>query len=204
MVYRNEVILHGTIAEEFAFHHNNGKKTMLSAKVDVERKSKVKDTIVLQIPEWSLKEVSELKKGDEVYICGELKTYSYKGKDGKLHDKNYVYVKNIFGSINMSENNNEVKISGKLVKKGDIRTTAEGKRIIDVTIKTKCNDGHKWAYIPVIFWNALAERVQCFCEVGENISLIGRFQSRNYIKMYADGVKSEKVTYEVSAAKLGL
>ena len=56
-------------------------------------------------------------------------------------------------------------------------------------------------YIPCIAWGRTAR----FCEnmeVGTEVKIIGRVQSRQYEKKYEDGTIENKVAYEVSVGSL--
>lgn len=53
-------------------------------------------------------------------------------------------------------------------------------------------------YLPVIVWGQNARRA-AELEVGNSINLLGRIQSREYIKLI-DGVENIRTTYEVSVS----
>ena len=62
---------------------------------------------------------------------------------------------------------------------------------------------NKSDYIPTIAWGRNAR----FCrniEVGNNLKIWGRIQSREYQKRYPDGEVIEKTAYEVSVSKMEL
>ncbi len=204
IMYRNEVIVYGTLVEKLSFHHYVRDKKIFSAKLSVKRRSGTSDILMIQISEWKLKEIEELEVGEEVGICGEIRTYTYTGRNGKIHNKNYVYIEKIWATLNIPDPNNEVKVTGKIVEKRTIRKTPSGKEIIDIRIATQSNKGNQWSYIPIIFWNETAKEVEEQYNTGDMISLVGRYQSRNYIKRYSGDVIVDKVTYEISALKLGL
>ena len=164
MNYRNEVILAGRIVENFKFHHNVGVR-VFQGKIEVERLSGIKDIVILQITERKLRLTERLQEDDYVFVCGEIRTYKYVGYDNKVHNKNYVYVQNLYITTDIRDINNEVRISGVITKKGTMRYTRNGKKVIEVIVATKSNDGHQQAFVPVIFWETVAEKVQYDCEV---------------------------------------
>lgn len=53
--YRNDALLAGHLVENFEFHHRNGTQKIFEGKMEVERKSGKKDTVILQMPEEKLK-----------------------------------------------------------------------------------------------------------------------------------------------------
>lgn len=202
MNYRNEVILAGRIVENFKFHHNVGVR-VFQGKIEVERLSGIKDIVILQITERKLRLTESLQEDDYVFVCGEIRTYKYVGYDKKVHNKNYVYVQNLYITTDIWDMNNEVRISGVITKKGTMRYTRNGKKVIEVIVATKSNDGHQQAFVPVIFWGTVAEKVQYDCEVKDEVEIKGRFQSRDYIKKWENEIEL-RTTFEVSAQQLNL
>lgn len=202
MNYRNEVMLAGRIVENFKFHHNVGVR-VFQGKIEVERLSGIKDIVILQITEKKLRLTERLQEDDYVFVCGEIRTYKYVGYDKKVHNKNYVYVQNLYITTDIWDMNNEVRISGVITKKGTMRYTRNGKKVIEVIVATKSNDGHQQAFVPVIFWGTVAEKVQYDCEVKDEVEIKGRFQSRDYIKKWENEIEL-RTTFEVSAQQLNL
>lgn len=202
MMYRNEVILSGYLVENFKFHHDVGTK-IFEGKIEVERRSGTKDTLILQISERKLKEVGNLEEGEGIIIVGELCTHRYIGDDDMVHNKNYVYVDKVWYTFN-PDMKNWVKISGVIVKKGTLRTTQFcGKKVIEaiIAIKSK-NEQRNTAYVPIIFWNDMADNMLGNYNVGDKIEINGRLQSRDYIKRLPDDSTVVKTTFEVSVFKL--
>lgn len=196
----NDVRLCGYLVENFKFHHDCGIR-VFSSKIEVERKSGNKDILLLQIPEERLEESENLEQGDIVIVHGEIRTHTYVGKDSKIHNKNYIYVDKIQYSFYPYLENNAT-ISGTLVKKRNLRITPLGQRLVDTIIATKSNGGHQDAYIPVIFWNETAKDMFDNYNVGDNITVKGRLQSRDYLKRLPDGSSIIRTTFEVSTFKL--
>jgi single-stranded DNA-binding protein len=201
MNYRNEVILSGHIVENFKFHHFSGIK-IFEGKIEIERRSGAKDVLILQISERRLKETVSLEEGDGIIIFGELRTYRYMGTDNKMHDKNYVYVERTCYTFN-PDMTNQVKISGTIVKKGTLRITQfGGTNVTEAIIASKSNNGYQHAYVPVIFWDEMAKEVFFNYKVGSEITIQGRFQSRDYVKKPKGGSAELKTTFEVSTNRI--
>ena len=198
MMYRNEVMLSGYLVENFKFHHSIGTR-IFEGKIEVERRSGTKDIIILQIPEKRLAETGDLQEGDGIDVLGEMRTYRKIGDDSQPHDKNYVYVEEVkYSSYPYMEN--QVKLSGVIVRIGNLRRTPLGRKITDVIIAVESNNGYRYAYVPVVFWNEMAEEVSNY-RIGDEIKIKGRFQSRDYIKKTGNKIEL-RTTYEVSAFKL--
>ena len=189
MNYRNEVILSGHIVENFKFHHFCGIK-IFEGKIEIERRSGAKDVLILQISERRLKETVSLKEGDGIIIFGELRTYRYMGTERTCYTFN-------------PDMTNQVKISGTIVKKGTLRITQfSGTNVTEAIIASKSNNGYQHAYVPVIFWDEMAEEVFFNYKVGSEITIQGRFQSRDYVKKPKGGSAELKTTFEVSANRI--
>lgn len=197
MNYYSSVIITGFILESFKFHHDEGIK-IFETKIGIERKNGIKDILTLRISEKKLKEAENLEKGDGIIVFGELRTYRYLGEDSKVHDKNYIYAEEVWYIFD-PDMKNQVKLFGKIVKK--FLTKSTNNIIVQAIIETASDNGTKKAYIPVVFWDEVAEDVAYNYEKGDDIGLIGKFRSREYTKQL-NGSTITRTTYEVSASKL--
>ncbi|MGN1328022.1 MAG: single-stranded DNA-binding protein, partial [Clostridia bacterium] len=80
------------------------------------------------------------------------------------------------------------------------RQTPFGREIADILLAVN-RAYSKSDYIPCIAWGRTAR----FCEnmeVGTEVKVVGRVQSRQYEKKYEDGTVETKVAYEVSVGSL--
>ena len=114
-----------------------------------------------------------------------------------------VFAKEIM-EVNLEENkeeiSNEVTLLGYICKKPIYRHTPFGREIADILLAVN-RAYNKSDYIPCIAWGRHAR----FCEnmeVGTEVKLTGRVQSRIYEKKHEDGSVEERVAYEVSIASL--
>ena len=95
---------------------------------------------------------------------------------------------------------NEVTLIGYICKKPIYRQTPFGREIADILLAVN-RAYSKSDYIPCIAWGRTAR----FCEnmeVGTEVKIVGRVQSRQYEKKYEDGTVENKVAYEVSVGSL--
>ena len=95
---------------------------------------------------------------------------------------------------------NEVVLVGYICKTPIYRQTPFGREIADVLLAVN-RAYNKSDYIPCITWGRNAR----FCskmEVGTEVKVTGRVQSRSYEKKYEDGTVEQKVAYEVSISNL--
>ena len=81
-----------------------------------------------------------------------------------------------------------------------MQQTPFGREIADLLLAVN-RAYNKSDYIPCIAWGRNAR----FCEnieVGTEVKVVGRVQSRTYEKKYEDGTSETKVAYEVSISSL--
>ena len=97
---------------------------------------------------------------------------------------------------------NEVVLVGYICKKPIYRQTPFGREIADLLLAVN-RAYNKSDYIPTIAWGRNARFCQNL-EVGAQVKIIGRVQSRQYEKKYEDGTSEMKVAYEVSICSLEL
>lgn len=97
------------------------------------------------------------------------------------------------------EPENLVHLSGVLCKAPTFRRTPLGRSICDLMLAVPRHYGRA-DYLPVIAWGQLAVETSSL-QVGDPLTLEGRFQSRSYQKVTEDGVE-ERTAYEVSMMHL--
>ena len=95
---------------------------------------------------------------------------------------------------------NEVVLVGYICKKPIYRQTPFGREIADILLAVN-RAYNKSDYIPCIAWGRNARFCQNL-EVGSQIKLVGRVQSRTYEKKHEDGTVEERIAYEVSVGSL--
>ena len=97
---------------------------------------------------------------------------------------------------------NEVVLVGYVCKKPIYRQTPFGREIADLLLAVN-RAYNKSDYIPTIAWGRNARFCQNL-EIGTQVKIVGRVQSRIYEKKYEDGTVEQKVAYEVSICSLEL
>ena len=95
---------------------------------------------------------------------------------------------------------NEVVLIGFVCKKPIYRQTPFGREIADLLLAVN-RAYNKSDYIPTIAWGRNARFCQNI-EVGTQVKIIGRVQSRQYEKKHEDGTVETKTAYEVSVCSL--
>ena len=165
-------------------------KRFLRMYLGVPRKSGTVDMIPVVFREDKLVDADVLK------IIGEVQT---RNKDGHLDV--YVYAMKIAEGHDNEIGTNNININGFFCKDPVFRTTPLGRKICDMLIASN-RDHYKSDYIPCICWGSKAEFAGEL-NVGANVSLNGRFQSREYVKRTNEGEET-RIAYEVSCGGVEL
>lgn len=174
---------------ELEYENKRGKK-FLRMYLSVPRKSGTADMIPVVYREDKLIDADVLK------IIGEVRT---RNKDGHLDV--YVYAREIGAGNDNEIGINNININGFFCKGPVFRTTPLGKKICGMIVASD-RDHHKSDYIPCICWGSNA-KFAGELNTGANVSLNGRFQSREYVK-HTDEGEETRIAYEVSCVGVEL
>ena len=202
----NHLVLVGKVTSDKRFSHEIYGEKFYIFDLEVPRLSGNADIIPITISERLL-ESEELSIGKKVMIEGQFRSYnSYQNEKNKLvltvFAKDVKFAENQEEEIQASKDfvSNEVTLNGYICKKPIYRQTPFGREIADILLAVN-RAYNKSDYIPCIAWGRNAR----FCEnieVGTEVKIIGRVQSRTYEKKYEDGTSEIKVAYEVSISSL--
>ncbi|GFI61339.1 single-stranded DNA-binding protein A [Clostridiales bacterium] len=196
----NYVCLSGNVSEECVFSHEVYGEGFYIFKVDVKRLSDNADTLPVTVSD-RLIDVDSLKKGMKVNVIGQMRSYNhYSSKKNRLILT--TFAREIAVDDELLQNPNEIFLNGFLCKPPVYRTTPFGREITDMLIAVNRAYG-KSDYIPCIAWGRNAKFASGL-EVGSNVELWGRIQSRIYQKRMEDGETEERTAYEVSISKIEL
>ena len=199
-ILNNEVELTGKIETELKFNHEVYGEGFYSFMLRVQRLSDISDLINVTVSERLLCDIS-LNPGDRITVKGQFRSYNnYTESGNKL-------VLTVFArDINTSpeeinfKNPNNIFLNGFLCKKPVYRTTPFGREITDLLVAVN-RAYNKSDYIPCIAWGRNA-RFAGGLEVGENIKIHGRIQSREYQKKISESETITKTAYEISVSKM--
>ena len=187
----NSAIVCGFLIHEPELEYENKRgKRFLRMCLGVPRESGKADMIPVVFREDKLIDADVLK------VTGEVHT---KNKDGHLDV--YVYAREIAVGNDKEIGTNNININGFFCKNPVFRTTPLGRKICDILVASN-RDHYKSDYIPCICWGSKAEFAGELI-VGANVSLSGRFQSREYVKHTDDGEET-RIAYEVSCGGVEL
>ena len=168
--------------------------------VSVRRLSNSVDTIPVMISE-RLIDVECDYRGEFLMVSGQFRSYN-------RHDeqKNRLVlsvfareVSFIVEELDGAKTNN-ILLDGYICKLPIYRKTPLGREIADLLLAVNRPYG-KSDYIPCICWGRNARFASAF-EVGEHVQVLGRIQSREYVKKLSETETEKRTAYEVSVSKL--
>ena len=202
----NHLVLVGKITDEKKFSHEIYGEKFYTFDLSVPRLSGNADVIPITISERLFKE-DEVVVGKKIKIVGQFRSYnSYENERNRLiltvFAKDIEFLENQEEEIVASKElvSNEVILIGYICKTPIYRQTPFGREIADVLLAVN-RAYNKSDYIPCITWGRNA-RYCSKMEVGTEVKVTGRIQSRGYEKKHEDGTVEQKVAYEVSISNL--
>lgn len=186
----------GEVGQEICYSHTSFGERFYEVPVEVKRLSGYIDKVPVMLPE---RFCSQLKAGSLIGIRGQLRTHS---KDVDNHRKVLlrIFAKEVWEAQDCDEGINQVELNGFLCKEPIYRRTPLNREITDLMVAVNRPYG-KLDYIPCICWGRDAREAGKI-KVGESIHILGRMQSRKYVKRFPMERQEEMVTYEISVMKI--
>ena len=207
----NYLTLVGRVTGEKKFSHEIYGERFFIFNLSIARLSGNADIIPITVSERLITD-EMLQEGKKILVKGQFRSYnSYENERNKLILT--VFAKDVEelkeaeeqeenDIVKKDETTNEVVLIGFVCKKPIYRQTPFGREIADLLLAVN-RAYNKSDYIPTIAWGRNARFCQNL-EVGAQVKIIGRVQSRQYEKKYEDGTSEMKVAYEVSICSLEL
>ncbi len=205
----NYLTLVGKVTGEKKFSHEIYGERFYIFNLSIPRLSGNSDIIPITVSERLIKE-DTLQEGKKLLIKGQFRSYnSYENEKNRLILT--VFAKDIMEVEEKNEEEetdfikkdtitNEVVLVGYICKKPIYRQTPFGREISDLLLAVN-RAYNKSDYIPCIAWGRNARFCQNL-EVGSQVKVVGRVQSRTYEKKHEDGSVETRVAYEVSVGSL--
>lgn len=200
IIENNQVTIMGKVATEFSFSHEVFGEGFYMVEVEVKRLSNSEDRIPLMISE-RLIDVTQDYTGEYIMVHGQFRSYNRHEEQ-----KNRLVLSVFVREISFMEEEpdgtktNSIWLDGYICKEPIYRKTPLGREIADLLLAVNRPYG-KSDYIPCICRGRNARYASGF-EVGEHVQLLGRIQSREYVKRISDTETEKRVAYEVSVSKL--
>lgn len=202
LIENNQVSIIGKVSSELKLDHEVHGEKFYKADVIVERLSGVADVIPVIISDYLIDDLSDYAIDSYISVLGQFRSYN-KNDDGKLKLILSVFANEIT-FINeediVDEAVNNILLDGYVCKPPIHRTTPLGREITDVFLAVNRPYG-KSDYIPCVCWGRLANFASRL-NIGTNIQVAGRIQSREYTKKISGNESEKRVAYEVSIGTL--
>lgn len=201
IIENNMVTISGKISSEAEFSHEVYGEGFYSFMLEVPRLSESYDRICVTVSERLVSKES-LEVGKFVEVEGQFRSYNNYNNCGgsKLILTVFSREINFLEDEKKIKNPNQIYLNGFVCKKPVYRTTPFGREITDILLAVN-RPYNKSDYIPCISWGRNA-RYSSGLNVGDNIKIWGRIQSRDYQKKLPSGEVVTKIAYEVSVSKM--
>ena len=211
----NEVTLSGFVAEVPKYDHEVFGEKFYKFIVESVRMSGYSDMVPVIISE-RLIDLAMIKFDSDndlhtyIKLTGQFRSHNlYDAEDNKKRLILSVFARDVLdlqvfsGDDTPTENDsNSITLHGFICKLPKYRKTPLGREITDGLIAVNRPYG-KSDYLPFITWGRNA-RYASTLELGDEIVIEGRIQSREYTKLDDLGNPKKKIAYEVSASKISL
>ena len=194
----NEARIVGRVASYLTFSHDVHTECFYRFSIRAERLSDNADVITVTVSERMLTDL-QIEIGQKIEVSGQFRSYNnYTDNGNKLVLT--LFAKEIKNALEEAMVENEIYLNGFICKPVVYRVTPFGREIADILVAVN-RAYNKSDYIPCIAWGRNARFVKNL-EVGQNIKIWGRMQSREYQKKISEEEAVTKTAYEVSICKL--
>lgn len=199
----NEVQLSGIVDSELKMSHEIYGEAFYSFVLRVMRLSDICDYINVTVSERLL-QCTPISVGSFVSVSGQFRSYNNYSDTGSrliltVFARDIVCI-DVASETENNKNPNYIYLNGFLCKSPVYRTTPFGREITDILIAVN-RAYNKSDYIPCIAWGRNA-RFSSNLNVGDNIKIWGRIQSREYQKKISEDESITKTAYEISISKM--
>ena len=140
-------------------------------------------------------EAVKVSKGMRVSIIGNMRSQDLQWETGKNRVVMYVYAEKVY-TYNISPKDiNNVCIAGFICAEPTMKTITRGGKLTQIVLAVADN------YFTCLAWDKDALWVSKM-QVGAEIQIIGRLQSRPYTKSLENGDVIQRTAYEISAKQI--
>ena len=200
IIENNQVTIMGQVASEFEFSHEVFGEGFYIVEVLVKRLSNSCDRIPLMVSE-RLIDMTQDYTGEFIMASGQFRSYNrHEEQKNRLVLSVFVREISFMEEEPDGSKTNSILLDGYICKEPIYRKTPLGREIADLLLAVNRPYG-KSDYIPCICWGRNARYASGF-EVGEHVQVLGRIQSREYVKKLSETETEKRVAYEVSVSKL--
>ncbi|MDD4290716.1 MAG: single-stranded DNA-binding protein [Clostridia bacterium] len=194
----NNVSVTGNVSSLPTYSHEVFGEVFYELTLDVQRLSQNTDQIPITVSE-RLIDLKGITIGSTLGVNGQLRSYN-KTVNGKSKLLLSVFAKEVNQMGDDAEHTNSIELTGYICKAPVYRTTPFMREICDLLLAVN-RAYSKSDYIPVIAWGRNA-RFAGSLNIGRQVTIQGRIQSRVYQKRIDDDTIVDKTAFEVSANKI--
>ena len=197
----NSLNLIGKVISSPKFSHEVYGEGFYIVYIQVPRLSENYDNIPVMFSERLIGPES-IEEGHYLIVEGQFRSYNNYNSDSGHKLMLTVFAREIEISEEevTNRNPNQICLNGFVCRKPMYRTTPFGREIADILLAVN-RAYNKSDYIPCIAWGRNARFAGNF-EIGDNIRIWGRIQSRTYQKKISEDEVEERVAYEISVSKM--
>lgn len=200
IIENNQVTIMGEVVSGFTFSHEVFGEGFYMVDVSVKRLSNSRDLIPVMISE-RLIDVTQDYTGEILMVTGQFRSYNrHEEQKNRLVLSVFAREAEFIDEEPDGAKTNTILLDGYICKLPVYRKTPLGREIADLLLAVNRPYG-KSDYIPCICWGRNARFASAF-RVGEHVQLIGRIQSREYMKKLSETETEKRTAYEVSVSKL--
>lgn len=200
IIENNQVTIMGEVVSGFTFSHEVFGEGFYMADGSVKRLSNSRDLIPVMISE-RLIDVTQDYTGEFLMVTGQFRSYNrHEEQKNRLVLSVFAREAEFIDEEPDGAKTNTILLDGYICKLPVYRKTPLGREIADLLLAVNRPYG-KSDYIPCICWGRNARFASTF-QVGEHVQLIGRIQSREYMKKLSETETEKRTAYEVSVSKL--
>ena len=200
IIENNQVTIMGEVVSGFTFSHEVFGEGFYMVDVSVKRLSNSRDLIPVMISE-RLIDVTQDYTGEFLMVTGQFRSYNrHEEQKNRLVLSVFAREAEFIDEEPDGAKTNTILLDGYICKLPVYRKTPLGREIADLLLAVNRPYG-KSDYIPCICWGRNARLASAF-RVGEHVQLIGRIQSREYMKKLSETETEKRTAYEVSVSKL--
>ncbi len=204
IINNNEASVIGKAVSYPVFSHNHYDENFYILELEVPRLSENSDKVNIMLSE-KLLDINSIDIGDIYEVHGQFRSYNnYSGNGNKLILVLFAKEIELKAASIFSEDikPNHLHLNGFICKEPVYRTTPFGREITDLLVAVNRSYG-KSDYIPCIAWGRNA-KYSSKLNVGDNVEIWGRMQSREYQKKLEGGETVAKTAFEVSVSRINL
>lgn len=200
IIENNMVTISGKVVSKTEFSHEVYGEGFYYFLLDVPRLSDSYDRIPVTVSERLIQK-QQLELGRHIEVLGQFRSYnSYHNEGNRLILTVFARDINFLDDDTVVKNPNQIFLNGFVCKKPIYRTTPFGREITDILLAVN-RPYNKSDYIPCIAWGRNARYSESL-EIGDNIKVWGRIQSREYQKKLDGGDVITKTAFEISITKM--